>query len=95
MTKIEENQFTFKIKDNRLNYFLFQVKNLAKDLLLHTIKSLIACFIFFTMLSIFIWNIQLQTYHFDKNNKQIVTRYIDLVQCLDLNKLIKEYYIYK
>ena len=77
--KTKTEQITFKIKINRLN----QAWQLIKQLLLHTVKSLITISLFFTFLSLFIFNLQIQSYHFDKDNNQVITSYNDIIQCLD------------
>lgn len=77
-------------------YQLPKIKTWFFNLLNYAIKSLMTIGIFFYCLSMFVYNIQVQTYHFDNGKHQIITQYHDIVQCNDnVFSLLHQYYFEK
>lgn len=67
------------------------LKQLLQTALNSLIGSIIACSIFFLFLSMFIFNLDVQHYHF-KDNRMIIDNQVQIIQALEPMELIDTYF---
>lgn len=67
------------------------LKQLLSTALISLIGSIVSCSIFFLFLSMFIFNLDFQTYHF-KGDRVVIDSQVQVIQALQFDELIDTYF---
>ena len=95
--KNETNKISFKLNNSSNELKLF-IKKLLQTAIISFIGAIVSCSVFFLFLSMFIFNLDFQKYHFKADSEgykhMIIDSQVQIIQALQFDELIDTYFNY-